>query len=297
MATEKFVPRRVPPKPPTIEEMQTRLPGLMLYNPSDEWVPMEVHGITIYATPDLGGRVEPHPTSGEPVKCDGITDIKGRFFSQKDSSGKRIEGQDAYSRMTYLIHKERYGEMGICWIPGQDPAEDAQFKAFAKEQWLKYQIEVDDRIIDRRREFVANWKRNPAKQGVKVPPPSAKENAAIERSELRERVRTYEFECTVPECLGYATNEWAKFAGHMKAAHNITAMRRDDGYTLTDPEGKKLTVTAVEGLSAKKRTLTDDELQAEAEAEAKIEEKTTAIEAAAELVQRERGAPRRRARA
>jgi hypothetical protein len=294
---QQFVPRRTPPKPPTMEEMQVRLPGLKFYNPSDDWVPMEVHGITIFAVPDKGGVVEAHPADGTPTVCDGVSDIKGRVLNWKDSSGKKVDGQDAYSRMTYLIHKERFGEMGICWLPGQDENEDAQHKAFAKEQWLKYQQIVDDKVIERRREFVANWRKNPAKQGTKVPPPSERENAAIERSELRERVKSYDYECQVGDCIGYASNKWEKFVGHMAAAHNITVTRNEQGYTLTNPDGSKLKVGEALALSPQKRTLTPEALEVEDAINERAAEKESAIEAAAERVGMARGAPRRKARA
>lgn len=299
MSTQ-FVPRRTPPKPPSIEEMQLRLAGLKLYSPADEWIPMEVHGITVFATPDKGGVIEAHPETGKPTVCDGITDIKGRVLNWKDSSGKKVDGQDAFARITFLIHKERFGELGMCWLPGDNVEEDAQYKVFAKEQWLKYQATIDDKVLERRREFVANWKKNPAKSGVKVPPPSPRENAAIERSELRERVRTFQFECPLSEMgqcdLGYASNEWAKFAGHMMAAHGITATQTDLGYTLTDPEGRKLKVGSEVSVLGKKTTLTEEQLEAEESLMAQAAEKESAIEAAAERVGMARGAPRRRAR-
>jgi hypothetical protein len=270
--------------------MQARLPGLKLYSPADEWIQMEVHGITIYATPDKGGQIEAHPETGLPTKCDGITDIRGRVVNQKDSSGKKIEGQDAYARMTFLIHKERFGEMGICWLPGADPDEDEQYRVMAKEQWLKYQSDVDDKIIERRREFVSNWRKNPAKQGAKAPAPTPRENAAIERSELRERVKTYLYSCDVDGCLGYATNEWPKFSGHMAAAHDIVATQTDTGYKLKLPDGGTMNVGEAKALDGKPVPVDPD---AEVEEESPI---AAASRRLSETQENARVVPRRKAR-
>lgn len=229
-----------PPKPPSAAEMLARMPGLIVYNPTDEWLQPEVHGRTdLYLCPDLGGAVEPHPIQadkhGNPVKvvCDGHTEIKSRFpidhrtgQGQRDSSGKTIEGQDAHAVVSYLIHRERYGELGVVWFPGQDAEEDAGYKDHARQQWLAFRETRDEEILNKRREFKANWERNPIHKGEPCPPPTAVENAAMERSQEREHKKAYMYECDVPECPGYASNDWPKFARHMKIAHEITADRK-----------------------------------------------------------------------
>jgi hypothetical protein len=213
--------------------MIARMPGLVVYNPSTDWLPVEVHGRTdLFLTPDLSGAVEPHPITGASTQCDGLTEIKGRYpidprtgQAQRDSSGKTIEGQDAHSVVSFIIHRERYGEMGVVWFAGQSPDEDQGYKDYARETYLKYQEEADDRILNKRREFKANWERNPIHKGDPCPAPTPLENAAMERAQEREHKKTYMYECDVPECAGYAANDWAKFARHMKAAHKIDAKR------------------------------------------------------------------------
>jgi hypothetical protein len=177
----------------------------------------------------LNGQVEPHPATQEPVRCDGILDVKSRFLTQKDSSGKTIEGQDSFSIVSYLIHKDRYGEMGIVYLPGRGVDEDEAYKAHSRDQYLKFRERVDDKIVQRRREFKANWTRNPAHQGQPAPPPTEVENAAIERSELREHKAAYDYQCEVEDCVGYATHDFTKFARHMWAAHKVQVIRSKTG--------------------------------------------------------------------
>lgn len=206
------------------------MPGMKLYNPSTEWVQLSVHGRTdLWIPPDLNGQIEPHPASGEPVKCDGIMEVRSRFLTQKDSSGKTIEGQDAFSIVSYLIQKNKAGEMGVVYLTGVNPEQDESYKAYARDEYLKFREKVDDKIVQRRREFKANWTRNPAHQGQACPPPTDAENAAIERTEARERKASHAFECDVTDCLGYATSDFAKFARHMWAAHKVQAIRAKDG--------------------------------------------------------------------
>lgn len=240
MSTQ-FAPVAAPTPPSQAEIMKLlreRMPGLVLYNPAEIWVRTEVHGLEHFFPPDLKGAVEPHPVTGVPTKCDGTYLVRGRYITQKDSSGKTIEGQDAQAVVAFVIHRERLGEMGICWLPGRDPEEDEALKGFARDKWLAFQHAADDNIIARRREFKSNWEKNPARTGVPVPAPTPAENAAMERLQEREHKQTYGFECSVEECPGYATDDWVKYATHMSAAHQVRAKRSTDGtVTLTNQAG------------------------------------------------------------
>lgn len=232
MSTSTATARTVvqPPKPPTLAEIQTMMPGLKLYNPSDEWVQLNVHGITNrWIPPDLGGVIMPHPATNEPTVCDGLYDVRGRFLTQKDSSGKTIEGQDAFAVVSYLVSRDRYGDMGVVYMPGRDATEDESLKQFAREQYLRFQMSLDDKVIERRREFKHNWEKNPAHQGQPCPQPTPRELNAIERAQEREHKKTYQYECDVHECVGYATNDFPKFSRHMSAAHKVVVERSRDG--------------------------------------------------------------------
>ncbi len=258
------------PKPPTQAEimqlLRERMPGLALYNPSEIWVRAQVHGIEHFFPPDLGGSVEAHPVTGEATKCDGIYLIRGRFLTQRDSSGKVIEGQDAQSIVAYLIHRERFGSMGIVWLPGRSDAEDEALKALGRDQWLAYQEAHDDQIIAKRREFKGNWERNPAKSGVPCPPPTRAENRAMERLQEREAKKEYGYECHVDDCPGYATDEWTKYAKHMLAAHKITARRNTQGgITLVNAAGDMLVVEGLGALDGKPKEVPKEALDTEAE--------------------------------
>jgi len=215
-----------PPKPPTMAEIQAMLPGLKLYNPSEEWLPLEVHGRTdLWLSPDLGGAVLPHRVTGKPVACDGILEVRGRYLTQKDSSGKTIEGQDAHAVVSYLIHKDRYGEMGVVWLPGRSLDEDATYRQYGRDKFLAYQQDKDDKIINSRREFKNNWDRDSSHKGSPCPPPTPVENAAMRRLDEREHKAQYQFECPVAECPGYADNDWNGFHRHMVAAHKMDVKR------------------------------------------------------------------------
>lgn len=299
MSTQSVRPP-APPRPPSVAEIQALMPGLRLYNPSDEWQQLRVHGRTdLYIPPDLGDAIEPHPATGVPTKCNGILEVKGRFLRQKDSSGKTIEGQDAQAIVSYVVQNDKMGEMGVVYLPGRDSVEDDAFKAYGREVYLRFREAVDDKVINRRHEFVSNWRRNPSKQGQPVPGPTEHEQAAIDRATEREHRKTYEFECHVPTCaVGYASNDFHRFAKHMASAHAIQASRDRQGtITFVDADGKVMKVGESKGTGGKAQTLTDAALAAEADAQAAEEAKAAKLDKAEErIAEVQRGAPRRKAR-
>jgi hypothetical protein len=223
------------PRIPTTAEMQVRLrdmlPGLRVYNPSDQWLQPEIHGITNrWIPPDLSGAIDAHPVTGLPTVCDGVIEIKGRYpmldgKPQKDSSGKVIEGQDAASVVAFLVGQEQWGQIGIVFLPGNSPQEDAELKEIGRRVWLDYQKKADDAIVSRRVEFKQNWDKNPAKKGTPCPPPSEVETSAIERQQTRTREKKFMYSCDVPDCPGFAVNEWDRFKTHMQLAHGRAVKR------------------------------------------------------------------------
>jgi hypothetical protein len=216
------------PQLPTVAEMEKwmreKMPGIKIYSPHDDFLPLEVHGRTdLYATPDLGGEIRPHPITEVDIVCDGITEIRGRYPNQKDSSGKKIEGQDANAIVHFLISKHPYGELGLTWVPG-DRDIDNQIKEASQSIHREYRFLQDEQIVGRRSEFKANWEKNPQMRGRPVPPPSEIELAAMDRLQERRLSRKkYLFECDVEGCPGYAANQWPKFARHMEASHGYSA--------------------------------------------------------------------------
>jgi hypothetical protein len=281
-------------QPPTQSEimkmLRERMPGLRIYNPSDDWLRIEVHGIARFLPPDLGGVVLPHPQTGEDTVCNGEFLVRGRFLTQKDSSGKQIEGQDAQSIVAYIIHRERFGQMGVVWLPGRNEAEDEALRAFGRDKWLDFQGDADEKLLDQRREFKKNWEdRRPGKP---VPPPTVKQNRAMERAQTRESRRQYPFECPVQDCPGYATEEWTKFAQHLHAAHRIMASRTRNGeVTLTNAAGDVMKQSARPGALAGETSV------AKTEPEPSIEAAKRALEAAGVPVGPERAPePKKRTR-
>lgn len=214
------------PKPLNIDEVRAALrresPGLKVYNPSSDWLNPEIHGRTnIWLCPDLGGSIEPNPATGAPTVCNGVSEVKGRFLSQRDSSGKVIEGQDAESAVGVLM--THMSEMGVIYLPGRDEAEDAEFKQWARDQYRSYQWQADQEVVDRRKSFEANWKK--AHPGEGVPPPTDVEMGAYDRLAETRRVKSYKYTCDAAGCIGYVQNDWARFAKHLQTAHGITADR------------------------------------------------------------------------
>lgn len=259
-------------QPPTQAEimklLRERMPGLSIYNPSDQWLRPQVHGIEHHLPPDLDGAVIAHPKTGEPTECTGIYLVRGRFLTQKDSSGKLIEGQDAQAVVAFLIHRERFGEMGVVWLPGRDAAEDEALKSMGRDKWLEYQALKDDEVIARRLEFKKNWEGNPSRQGQPVPAPTPAENAATERRQEREHKQAYKFNCSVEECPGYGSDEWAKYVSHMQAAHSIVARRsvKEGIVTLTNAAGDTTIIGAMSGTDGKPvAPPTEEALEAAAE--------------------------------
>lgn len=260
-------------QPPTQAEimrlLRERMPGLSLYNPSDQWLRPQVHGIEHHLPPDLNGAVVAHPKTGEPTKCDGSYLVRGRFLTQKDSSGKLIEGQDAQAIVAFLIHRERFGEMGVVWLPGRNKAEDEALKGLGRDKWLEYQALKDDEIIARRLEFKKNWESNPSRSGTPVPAPTPVENAATERRQEREHKQAYKFNCSVEECPGYGSNDWVKYVSHMQAAHSIMARRsvKEGIVTLTNAAGDTTIIGAMQATDGKPvEGPSDESLEAAAEA-------------------------------
>jgi hypothetical protein len=226
MATAVSRPKtpRLPSEKELVAAIRAATPGLRIYSPADHWLNPEVHGRTdIWIPPDLGGAVEPHPITGEPVVCDGTATIKGRYLTQKDSSGKVIEGQDAEAVVRFLISPANYGQMGVVWIPGT--AEDEGIKQEARDLYAEYQRAQDESIVARRAEFKTNWVKNPAHSGEPCPPPTDTESAASDRLQEHKRRRQYQYECDAEGCPGYAQNDWAKFARHMLVSHKVKVER------------------------------------------------------------------------
>ena len=266
-------------RPPTQNEimklLRERQPGLAIYNPSAGWLRPQVHGIERFLPPDLGGAIEPHPTTGIPTKCNGIYEIKGRFLTQKDSSGKTIEGQDSQSVVAYMIQRNKLGEMGVRWLPGRSKEENDAIKADGRDQWLKYQELKDEEILARRREFKSNWEKNPARQGTPVPSPTPAENDASDRLQEREHKQAYRYECNVSECAGYGTDEWTKYVAHMSAGHSIMATRsvKGDQITLTNSAGDKTVIGAMGGTDGKPiESPSEESLEAAAAAQGSLDD-------------------------
>lgn len=218
---------RLPSAAEIDRSLRDRLPGLTTYNPSDRWVQLEIFGLThLWACPDLGGAIEAHPVQVDPqtgtrlpVVCDGRTIIRGRYLTQKDSSGKVIDGQDASSMVKTIIAPERYGQMGFTWLPCASADEDNALIALSRQVWLDYRHKQDEDIVSKRAEFKANWTKGPHHKGDPCPPPTAVESAAMDRLQQKKRTAEWKFECPVVECPGYASNDWDKFSDHMQLAH------------------------------------------------------------------------------
>lgn len=214
------------PRLPSISEiekaMREQLPGLTIYNPSPDWVLLEIFGLThLYACPDLGGEVQPHPVTEVPVKCDGRTMVRGRFLKDKDSSGKVIEGQDAPAMVKLIISPEKYGQMGFVWLPGISAAADADLIKRARGVYMEFQRQTDEMIVNKRVEFKANWSKSGLHKGEPCPPPTPAEQAAMDRLQERKRAAVYKYECPIADCAtGYATNDKEKFARHLAQVHN-----------------------------------------------------------------------------
>ncbi len=220
------------PRLPSMAEiektMRERLPGLKFYNPSSEWIQLDVFGLThLWACPDLGGAIEAHPITNQPIVCDGCTEVRGRFIDQKDSSGKKIEGQDAPAMMKFLIGPEKYGQMGCVWLPGATKEEDDKLRDLSRRVYGSYQHKRDEDIVSRRAEFKANWLKSPSHKGEPCPPPTAVETAAMDRLQTQRRAAAWKYECDVEACPGYAVNEWERFETHMRLAHSLIVKKVD----------------------------------------------------------------------
>jgi len=223
------VQARVPKLPSIVEmtkQLHESLPGLVVFNPHHEWVNLEFHGrLDVWAPPDKGGAVEPHPVTGVPTVCNGEVEIKGKFFTVSDSSGKVKQGFDAQAAVTYLCAPENYGQMGLVWLPKKDAATDDEYRKLGREVHAAHQRGLDESLVQKRREFKQNWEKS--HRGVPCPPPTRGENEAIDRLQDFEHAKAYLYECAEENCIGYAANDWRKFEGHMLKAHKIKPNRSD----------------------------------------------------------------------
>lgn len=232
LVQSKPIAKPMLPRPDELEKRLRELhPGLVIFQPSSEWLPTEVFGLTFFMPPHLPGQWAEHPVkvdqNGQPLKvlCDGRLVLRNRYLTQKDSSGKVIDGQDAASMVKYLCHPNQYGQLGVVWLPGISRDEDQQQIDASIAAFSVFQRKQDEDIVAARAAFKAAFKNNPKHKGLLVPPPSPKENAAIERLESARfsgaSVETYSYSCQHDDCPGYATNDWQKFSLHCKRAHDI----------------------------------------------------------------------------
>lgn len=196
--------------------------GLVLYNPSDEWVEIKALGGTVLFPPDQNGEVIPHirrvDRNGQPlnISANGRVEVVDRYGKKKNKRGQyqivAMKGQSALEIVQHIVGKHPE----IAYLTG-DKAEDAKNIAIARQNLLKLRLQAAQRTWQGRTEFLGKWRnQNP---GQDPPPPTQRQRDAKRVIDENETVQGWkQFLCRT--CYQFDTDDFASFARHMRDRHN-----------------------------------------------------------------------------
>ena len=223
--------------PPSRESLQARLhaalPKLTIYQPGEQWFWFQHAGNGYWMPPDLSGRMTMHPVTGMEVRGDGRLVVGAHVGAVYDNKahpprvvGQAImEGETAAEIVMYAC--DEYGLRGVVLLEGDE--EDKGHIAAARKRYARFRRSSAEEAVASRRAFITNWLAQPANKGrtaAEAPPMSELQRQAQDYlDELAEDRELANFICA--HC-GYDTNEFARYARHMKAAHKETVLEETD---------------------------------------------------------------------
>ena len=224
--------------PPSRESLQARLhaalPRLTIYQPGEQWFWFQHNGNGYWMPPDLSGRMTMHPVTGMEVRGDGRLVVGAHVGAVYDNKahpprvvGQAImEGETAAEIVMYAC--DEYGLRGVVLLEGDE--EDKGRIAAARKLYARFRRASAEEAVASRRAFIANWLAQPANKGrtaAEAPPMSELQRQAQDYlDELAEDRVLSRFICT--HC-GYDTNEFPRYARHMKAAHKEVVAEDEEG--------------------------------------------------------------------
>ncbi len=222
-----------PYAPPTRESLQERLhatlPKLTIYQPGEQWFWFQHAGNGYHVPPDHGGRLVSHPVTGAQVKADGRLEVSshiGPLYKKGKVVGHGIaEGETAAEIVMYAC--DEYGIRGVILLEGDE--KDKERIAASRKLYARFRRASAEDAVSSRRAFIANWLAQPANKGrtaAEAPTMSELQRQAQDYlDELAEDRVLSQFICA--HC-GYDTNEFARYARHMKAAHKEVVAEETD---------------------------------------------------------------------
>ncbi len=210
--------------PPSRDSLQQRLHAtlqkLTIYQPGEQWFWFQHAGNGYHMPPDLGGRLVTHPVTGAQVRADGRLEVAahiGPLYVKGKVTGHGVpEGETAAEIVMYAC--EEYGIRGVVLLEGDE--EDKGRIAAARKLYARFRRSSAEEAVASRRAFITNWLAQPANKGrtaAEAPPMSELQRQAQDYlDDLAEDRALANFICA--HC-GYDTNEFSRYAKHMKAAH------------------------------------------------------------------------------
>jgi hypothetical protein len=201
------------------EQIRASRPGLHIWNPSPDWLEVEVFGVVYWIPPYILGEPQTeHPKKclpdGSPiyVKADGYLEVKDRFGYVRGRRQLVDQGFDVILKMI-----ETLGIRGITYVDGDLP-KDTERKKRATMAYRAWQNTSNTIILDAWSEKVKNFAASPSNKG-KTLPMSEKVRRAIEfrDSLLADNKLEFKYVCQYEH---YSTNEKDIFFKHMRAAHS-----------------------------------------------------------------------------
>lgn len=220
-------------------EIRQASPPRTIYQPAPEWVTVEMGGKITFFPPDLpGAPLVVHPAfreNGKPVmvRANGTLDVRDKYGPVFDSKSRKIKpgirllkGETANDFLLFIGSSEKYQGAGFTWLHGDE--KDEGRKKAAKARYQIARRKQAEQEVQSRAETVANFNKLPQNQGQTPPPPTQRQ---IEAQEFLDDIRAegregFDYVCR--HGCAVQTNDFAKYARHMRVTHKETVEQETD---------------------------------------------------------------------
>lgn len=213
------------------QELRRANPARYVFNPASEWVVVPFGRQVLIFPPDLpGAPLVAHPAEridGKPVMvpANGTLKVQDNFGPVLDTKTRMflkgirpIQGESADDFLRFIAGTTKYRNNGFTWL--RNDGQDEQRKRDAKKLYQSARRGWAEQELATRAETVANFKKLPGSAGQPLPPPKPTQ---IEAQEFLDSLLTQQAGVgTLYSCehgCAVATNDFAKYAAHMKARH------------------------------------------------------------------------------
>jgi hypothetical protein len=211
-----------PPTAQDVRKMVSRIHQSVtfeVYWAGRDWLFTQYAGIFYEIPPDLDGRMIAHPYRRNSsdmtplmVRADGRLEIRDRI----GSDGEVTKDGSAQDIAAFLV--EKHFRHGLALL-GQGPEKDARAIAYAKQQAKEAKRLACEADTDAWKAHIKKWLESPANKGKPLPvPPQRIADAQDYLDDLATEV-VEEFKYTCQVCGSIRTNDFERYARHMKASH------------------------------------------------------------------------------